>query len=510
MRPAFFMRKRIPSKVQSRLLRRLLRRASNTEWGRRFEFSRIAQESDVISAYQARVPIHTYDEIKFLVDRTRAGEENLLWPGKIKHFAISSGTASKGKVIPLSTEMLQLNRKFSLNVGLNYLINTGIYKTFLGKHLTLPGRIQSDPDHLDTLIGEVSGLQTLFAPKIFSALLQAVPASVAFTPDWDLKLNSVVDQTLNLDIRLVAMAPTWAPVLFGTLIDRFNEVNGTAVRTVGEVWPNLQLYISGGVALSSYRSILEEQIGLPDIHFLEVYGASEGFFSYQTNLDDPAMQLHLNNGIFYEFVRLEELGTDNPERFTISNVETNVRYAPLLTTCSGLWSYVLGDVVRFTSTSPHKILVAGRTSEMIDKYGEAVFGEDARAAIDTACKTTNSLVREYHVSAMPPNGTMVPAHEWLLEFSRLPDDREAFIRTLDSELSNINRHYHIRREAKAFGPPEIVIVPNGTFTAWLRASKGDIHSQAKIPRMSDQRDIADGVLAHAGQHACRVRIVGSE
>ncbi len=492
--------------MQARLLRRMLQRASNTEWGLKFEFADIARQSDVIDVYQSRVPIHTYKDLKPYINRIRAGEHDLLWPGDVKHFAVSSGTASEGKVIPLSKDMLRLNRGFSVGLGFSYLVRTGAYKTFLGKHLTLPGRVEDDPDYPGTLVGEVSGLQILYAPGFFRAFLQAVPISIAFAPNWDSKIQAIVDRTLNQDVRMVAMAPTWALVLFGLLIERFNEVNGTSVRTVGEIWPNLQLYISGGVALSSYRAILEEQIGLPRMHFLEAYGASEGFFSYQTDLSDPAMRLHLNNGVFYEFIRLDELNAENPERRTISNVEPGVRYAMILTTCSGLWSYLLGDVVRFTSTDPHKIVVAGRTSEMIDKYGEAVFGEDARTAINKSCKATNSHVRDYHVSAIPPNGTQVPAHEWLFEFSRLPHDCEAFVRSLDSVLCDINRHYQIRREAKAFGPPEIVLLPDGTFNAWLKASRGDINSQAKIPRMSENRTVADGVLAHAGHRARRILV----
>ncbi len=500
------MNQRAPVKIQAKLLRRLLRRASNTEWGHKFGFSRIAQESDVVKAYQDRVPVHTYDDLQPYIEQIRAGAKNLIWPGGIKHFAVSSGTVSKGKIIPVSEDMLRLNRSFAVTLTLQYWKRSRSLKTLLGKHLTLPGTIEEDPNFPDTLVGEISGLQTLFSPGIFRFFLQAVPSSIAFAPDWDAKLRSVVDQTMNQDIRLAAMAPTWALVVFGLLIDRYNEVNGTRVRTVGEVWPNLQLYISGGVALSSYRSILEEQIGLPNLDFLEVYGASEGFFSYQTDLNDPAMHLHLQNGIFYEFIPMEELNSENPRRLTIEDVETGVRYAPVLTTCSGLWSYLLGDVIRFTNTSPHKIVVAGRTSEMIDKYGEAVFGEDAREAINRTCDLTDSLVREYHVSAIPPNGTQMPTHEWLLEFSRIPRDCESFVRSLDSVLCDINRHYQIRREGKAFGPPEIVLVPDGTFNAWLKTSRGQIRSQTKVPRMSNQRSIADGVLAHAGQNARRVRV----
>ncbi len=497
---------RAPAKIQARLLRRLLRRASNTEWGRRFDFSRIAQQQDIVRAYQSRVPIHTYEDLRPYVDQTRKGAKNLLWPGSIKHFAVSSGTASDGKIIPLSKEMLRLlTRRYSAGLAFNYLITTGSIKTFLGKQLMLPGRIEDDPAYPGTLIGEVSGLQILSAPSIYRTF-QAVPASIAFVPNWDSKLRSVIDQTLNQDIRLIAMTPTWSLVFFGLLIERYNEINGTGIRTVGEVWPNLQLYISGGVALSSYRSVLEEYIGLPDVHFLETYGASEGFFSYQKDLSDPAMHLHLNNGIFFEFVRLDELKLGNPERFTIETAETGVRYAPIISTCSGLWSYVLGDVVRFTSVSPHKIVVAGRTSDVIDKYGESVFGEEARIAINKSCEKTNSLVREYHVSAIPPNGSQIPSHEWLLEFSRVPYNCEDFIRSLDSVLCEINRHYQTRREANAFGPPEIVIVPKGTFSDWLKSSRRNIHFQSKVPRMSEQRCIAEGVIAHAKGNARRVRL----
>ena len=210
------MPRRVPSKIQAKLLRRLLRRASDTDWGRRFEFSRIAQQQDVVQAYQKRVPIHTYDDLKSDVNLTRAGSQNLLWPGKITHFAVSSGTASEGKVIPLSEEMLRLNRKFSVGLAVNYLMTTRSVKTFLGKHLTLPGRIDDDPNYPGTLVGEVSGLQTLFAPGLFRTFLQAVPASTIYASNWDTKLRSIVDQTLDQDIRMVAMAPTWGSGSFWT------------------------------------------------------------------------------------------------------------------------------------------------------------------------------------------------------------------------------------------------------------------------------------------------------
>ena len=307
---------------------------------------------------------------------------------------------------------------------------------------------------------------------------------------------------------MVAMAPTWALVLFRLLIDHFNQTNRRQVRTVGEIWPNLQLFIAGGVALSSYRSVLEDLIGLPTVDYLEVYGASEGFFTFQSDLSDPAMLLHLNNGVFYEFVRMEALDTDCPKRYTIGEVECGVRYAPILTTCSGLYAYTLGDVVRFTSTSPHKIVVAGRTTEMIDKYGEAVFGEDARSAIEAACQSTGSHAGEFHVSAFPPASSQVPYHEWLIEFNEPPAEPTAFIRALDEHLCAINRHYQIRREARAFAAPQVVRLPPGTFVSWFKNSRNIVGGQTKVPRLSEERTVADAVLGMIGDAAVRYRVSG--
>ena len=495
-----------PLKIQSNQLRRLLGRAAHTEWGKKFGFAHIAQQSDVVKAYQSCVPIHTYDDLKPSIDRIRAGEEDILWPGKIRHFAISSGTASEGKIIPVSHDMLLLTRKLPLWMTIDYLQATGSWSTFLGKHLILPGKIDYDPQYQDVLIGEVSGLLSLYSPYIYTKFFRAIPSSLMRISNWDSKLRAVVDVTMNQDIRVITMVPTWAPVFFRLLIQHYNKIHGVNICSVGEIWPNLKLYISAGVALSSYKSIIEEYIALPDLHFLEAYGASEGTFSYQTDLEDPAMQLLLNHGVFFEFIRMDDLATENPKRFTIEHVQTNVRYAPVLTTSSGLWSYLLGDVIRFTNLSPPKILVAGRTSEMMDVYGEAVFGEEARTAINKACRSTNSILQEYHVSAIGPSGDMPPTHEWIIEFNRVPQDCQAFLRMLDASICKINVHYQFRREGYAFRPPEMVIVPHGTFNAWLIASRGEINCQTKVPRMSDERDIANGILNQAGQSAQRIRI----
>lgn len=490
-----------PVGVQEALLRRLLTRAAGTEWGRRYRFAEIARADDLVRAYQSAVPLHSYEEVRADVERVRRQEPDVLWPGVFRHFAVSSGTASAGKIIPVSHEMLVANRAFSVGVGLHYLAETGNLRYVLGKHLTLPGRIDEDARYPGTLVGEVSGLQAEYAPAFFRLLFQAVPNEMAFLPNWERKLDAIVRHTMEMDVRMLVMAPTWGLVLFRQLIEAYNEKHGTHVETVGEIWPNLQLFISGGVALSSYRELLEQQIGLEGMHFLETYGASEGFFSFQSSLDDPAMLLHLENGVFFEFVRMDELSDPKARRYTVADVEPGVRYALYVSTCSGLWSYGVGDVVRFTETFPHKLLVAGRTSEMIDKYGEAVFGEEARAALQHACERTGALVRDYHVAPLTAEVRRLPSHQWLIEFEIEPADLAAFAEAIDAHLLEVNRHYQIRREARAFGLPEIVPLPEGTFYAWLKDVKGQVSGQTKVPRMSEERRVADGVLAVAGRNS---------
>jgi len=485
-----------PVETQTRVLRDLLRRAADTEWGRRYGFGAIARSANVVAAYQDAVPLHDYDDLREDAKRIRKGAADVTWPGTFKYFAVSSGTVSEGKIIPVSTELVENDRAFSMGAGINYIAQTGNLKLMAGSHLTLPGRIEEDPDYPGTLVGEISGLLAEHAPEFFRYLYQAVPNEVAFLPNWEQKLRAIAERTVDQDIRMLVMAPTWGLVLFDHLLAVYNERNAGTASTVAEVWPNLQLFISGGVALRSYRDLLNAQIG-KDIDFIETYGASEGFFSFQNDLADPAMLLHLDNGLFFEFVRLDELHDDAPRRYTIADVEPGVRYALYVTTCSGLWSYAVGDVVRFTQTFPHKIMVAGRTSEMIDKYGEALFGEEARAAIGEASEATGAHVSDYHIAPRPVSNGDLPTHQWLIEFERAPDDLGAFAARIDEHLQTVNRHYQIRREARAFGAPQVEPVPEGTFYRWLEQTRDRISGQTKVPRMSDERNAAEGILAAA-------------
>lgn len=489
-----------PAEAQRRTLRRLLRQAANTEWGRRYGFGTLAEAPDVVKTYQEHVPLHRYEDIREDAERVRAGAKDVLWPGQMQHFAVSSGTASSGKVLPLSSEMIRCNRRFSLAVGFSYLAETNNWSFLGGRHLTIPGLVEADEERPEALVGEVSGLLAANAPQFFSSLLQAAPIELAFKPDWQTKLKAIADHTLEMDIRACVMVPSWATVFFKLLIERYNEVYGRAATSVADIWPDLQLFISGGVALSSYRELLEEQIDRP-VDFIETYGASEGFFSFQDKLEDESMLLHVNNGIFYEFVRLDELNNEAPTRYTIETVEPDVRYAMFISSCSGLWAYLVGDVIRFTETSPPKLLVAGRTNEMIDRYGEAVFGEEARAALQYACDETGAHFADFHIAPRLARSNHPPAHQWLVEFKNAPGDIEAFARLIDEYLVRVNRHYRSRREFGGFAPPEIVPLPEDTFLNWLRATRETITSQTKVPRMSEERTTADSILALAGNNA---------
>ncbi|PEN09307.1 GH3 auxin-responsive promoter [Longimonas halophila] len=482
-----------PVDTQRHLLRSMLNHAAATEWGQRYGFADIARQRDVVAAYQERVPLHSYDDLAADATRVREGAEDVMWPGRATHFAVSSGTVSNGKVLPVSQATIDANRGFSVGVGLHYLLDTHKWQYLLGRHLTLPGSVSEDPDYPGTYAGEVSGILAKHAPGFFKALYQAVPNEIAFLPSWEEKLRTIAERTVDQDIRLIVMVPSWAKKLFEHVIAAHNRRYDAHATTVHEVWPNLQLYISGGVALSSYRDQLEDIVGGP-IDFIETYGASEGFFAFQNARDDDALLLHLNNGVFYEFVPMDEYGSANPTRHTIATVETDVRYALYVTSYSGLWSYDVGDVVQFTQRHPFKIEVAGRTSEMIDTFGEAIFADEVRDALYEACDATGASFHHYHVAPAPAHDDAPPQHEWIIEFDKMPGDLDAFRDTVDTYLDRVNRHYHIRRESDVMRAPQITAVAEGTFYAWLQATKDRISGQTKVPRMSTERTVAEGIL----------------
>ena len=483
-----------PHGSQKRVLWSLLTKASQTSWGKEYGFHEILRTNDIEAEFKSRVPIHRYPDIVEACTAVRQGKSDVLWPGVVNNFAASSGTTSEGRIIPITDETISHNRNFSVGVGLNYMRRTGISDFLFGKLLMLPGWIENDSVNPESRLGQISGILAENAPLFVKKYQRAIPDRLAVIQDWEEKMAAVTDHVIDQNITMAVFAPSWGQVLFRMVLDRYNKKREKKARYISEIWPNLRLIVTGGVALDSYRGILGNLIGSTEVDMLETYGASEGFMSFQFDRDHRDMTLHLDCGVYHEYVKLEELRTDNPKRYTLSEVEVGVRYAPIISSTSGLWAYELGDVVKFTNLDPYRIRVTGRTVEMLDKYGEAVFGEEAHQALQLTCSATNSRVSNYHVTHTPVDQGQIPAHQWLVEFDQHPEDLELFKSILDDKLRQAGHHYDDRREGMAFDKPQLVSLPDGTFNKWLQRSGKRITAQTKIPRMNEERVVADAVL----------------
>jgi hypothetical protein len=322
----------------------------------------------------------------------------------------------------------------------------------------------------------------------------SLPERILNEVDYDKRTTAIADHVLHKDVRIINLMPSMDLGLLDRVISRYNELHAHRIDTLGEIWPNLQLVVSGGCPLRPYRELIEQRIGAPQVDFLDAYGATEGPMAFQTSLDDPAMLLSLDNGIFFEFVRMDELSGENPRRFTVADVEPGVSYAIFLSTCSGLWCYPVGDVVRFTQVRPHKLLVVGRTGEQLRTLGENLDGERVRQAADHACRQTSARIREMHLAPLPATPGRWHRIQWLIEFEQAPAELAFFSEELDRCLMSHNAEYETRRRQDGFGPPDVVALPPGTFLKWLKHKLGPELEQGKVPLMRDNRDVADAVL----------------
>jgi len=486
--------------LQKRVLRRLLSAAAGTEWGRRFGFADLSHAADPVAAFQNRVPPQDYEGFRDAIARMRRGEPDILWPGRIRLFATSAGTTAQGKYTPVNERLIHANIRNAAAAVTSYLTETRNVQCLRGTPLSLTGCVEDDRAHPGVRVGEISGLaaeawQRRWWRKLL--LRRNLPRDILYLTDFEEKLDRIVDYAMDRDVRIVGMVPTWGLQLFDRLLQRYNERHAVQASTVGQIWPRLQLIVAGGVPLRVYRGMLAERVGLARLAFVETYGASEAPMAFQSSQGDPALMLHLDNDVFFEFIRDEDLGRGDARRYWIADVEPGVRYVPLVTTCCGLWAYMLGDVVEFTETSPHKILVVGRTAEMLDTYGEFVRGEQVREALSEACRESAAQVVEFHVAPRPARDNCPHAHQWLVEFDRPPRDEGAFAAALDRRLQELNPMYACCRREKGFGPPEVRPLPRGAFYRWLRATGRTDRAQMKVPCMCDHRDVAEAVLALA-------------
>lgn len=473
-----------PVAAQREVLQHLVTSAQYTEFGKKYNFTNLFN----LKSFKKTVPIHEYNDLKPYIERMMQGQENILWNEPINWFAKSSGTTSdKSKFIPVSDESLQDNHfQSSKDVLSNYYKNFPSSDLLTGKGLVVGGSHQISTINDDIHYGDLSAVLMQNSP-FWGQWLRTPELSIALLDEWESKIEKLAQTTANENVTSLAGVPTWTLLLLKRILDIKQK------QTIKEVWPNLELYIHGGVSFLPYREQFEKIIGAP-INYLEIYNASEGFIAGQERPGDDGMLLFTEHGIFYEFMPVEEYGKPNPQTIGLNEVKVGVNYAPVISTTGGLWRYLIGDTIQFTSLNPYKIKVSGRLKHFINAFGEEVIVDNADKAIALACEKTNAIVNDYTVAPVYFSDGNNGTHEWLVEFDREPACIKTFTKELDASLKSINSDYEAKRTKDiALRMPLLKAMPKGTFNEWLR-SKGKLGGQHKIPRLSNERTIVEEIL----------------
>jgi hypothetical protein len=474
-----------PAEAQRNLLQDLITHGQYTEFGRKYGFEKIFN----VKAFKQAVPIQEYEDIKPYVERMIAGEQNLLWNTPITWFAKSSGTTSdKSKFIPVSEESLyDCHYQAAKDMLTQYYIYNPDSDLLTGKGLVIGGSHQVSKMNDEASCGDLSAVLLQNAP-FWGQWIKTPELSIALMDEWETKIESLAQSTINENVTSISGVPTWTLVL----IKRILEITGK--RSLIEVWPNLELYMNGGVSFAPYREQFERLIGAP-IHYLEIYNASEGFFAGQATPEDDGMLLLLQHGIFYEFLPVEEYGSENPRTIGLKDVEVGKNYAPIITTNGGLWRYQLGDTIKFTSVQPYRIVVSGRLKHYINTFGEEVIIDNTDKAIAMASEKLGCVVNDYTAAPVYFSEGENGAHEWLVEFEKKPASLEAFTYELDTALQQVNSDYEAKRyKSIALRMPVVHDLEKGVFAKWLK-SKGKLGGQHKIPRLSNDRIYLEEILS---------------
>jgi hypothetical protein len=479
---------RDPLAVQERALRGLVRRARDTVWGRRHGFREIRTVGD----YQRHSPVTTYLDLRSLVERAIGGERDVLWPGRPAEYCKTSGTTAGDKYIPVTREAFLAHRRGGVDALLMAFRRAGRATQLDGPMLFLGGSTRTEPLGRHAEVGDLSGLAVRRLP-VWIRTRYAPGPKVAAIPAWERRLVATARRVRHLDVRLISGMPSWMLVLF----ERIRALAGNPELALGRLWPNLAVFVHGGVRMDPYRAVFEAAVGRP-IHYLEVYPASEGFVAMQVAAADPGLTLMLDYGIFYEFVPAGELGSPQPRRLTVADVRVGEPYAILLTSPAGLWSYVLGDTVRFVSLDPPQLVITGRTRHFINAFGENVIVEEVERAAAEACARTGAELVEFTVAPVYPQGpAQLARHEWAVEFRARPSSLDGFARALDEGLQALNTDYRTKRAGSiGMAPPHVTSVAPGGFHRWL-AARHQLGDQHKVPRASNHRDVIEAVLAAA-------------
>jgi hypothetical protein len=473
-----------PLDAQREVLQDLVTSAQYTEFGRKYNFSQLFN----VKAFKQAVPIHEYEDMKPYIERIMQGEQNILWNTPIYWFAKSSGTTSdKSKFIPISDESLQDGHyKASKDVlSLYYQFNPDS-ALLTGKGLVIGGSHNINPMNTDAQYGDLSAVLLQNSP-FWGHWLRTPDLSIALMDEWENKIEKLAESTIKENVTSISGVPTWTLVLFKRIL----EITGK--QTMAEVWPSLELYMHGGVSFTPYKEQFQKLIG-KKINYLEMYNASEGFFAAQDTPGDEGMLLFTDHGIFMEFMPVSEYGKKDPQTISLQDVELGKNYALIISTNGGLWRYLVGDTIQFTSLQPYRVKVSGRLKHYMNAFGEEVIVDNSDKAITMACERTGAIVNDYTAAPVYFSDNANGAHEWLIEFEKEPGDLAAFTNELDTALKSINSDYEAKRHKSiALGLPVIHALRKGAFTEWLR-QRGKLGGQHKVPRLSNERKYVEEIL----------------
>jgi len=476
-----------PHDVQEELFRRLIKEASATEFGKKYGFGDI----ETIAQYRERVPVFTYEKLFPFIERLMRGEQNILWPTEITWFSKSSGTTNqRSKFIPVSQEALEeCHFKGGKDLISIYVNNFPDTKLFDGKGLAVGGSHQiNEYDSSDSSsYGDVSAVIMQNLPP-WAQFIRTPSLETALMSNWEEKIEKMAAETARVNVTNISGVPTWTALLIQRIVELEKKKN------ILEIWPNLEVFFHGAVSFKPYRNLFERLIPKDSMRYVEIYNASEGFFGIQDQPDSEEMLLMLDYGIFYEFIPVEELEKEHPRAISLGEVEVGRNYAMVISTNAGLWRYNIGDTVRFTSISPYRIRISGRTKHFINAFGEEVIIENAEAAINQACLVTHAVIDNFTAAPVFLDKGKKGGHEWIIEFKVKPKNPEQFAKVLDQTLREINSDYDAKRQHDlALVAPRINVVRKGTFYDWMKR-RGKLGGQNKVPRLFNTRDYLDDIL----------------
>ncbi len=471
--------------LQHNVLKSLIERAADTEYGRNHLFGNTHSYED----FTKNVPVNTYEELKGDIDRMRHGEANVLWPGTVKWYAKSSGTTNdKSKFIPVSSDGLhRIHYKGGFDVVALYLRNNPKSRIFDGKSLILGGSHSPNYNLSNSLVGDLSAI-LIENINPLANLFRVPRKSTALLSDFEVKRDRIARETMDKNVTNISGVPSW---MLSVLV-RVMELSGK--QHLEEVWPNIEVFFHGGISFTPYRNQYEELITSPRMHYMETYNASEGFFGIQNDPADKSMLLMLDYDVFYEFIPLEEVGTDHPTVVPLEGVELGKNYAMLISTSCGLWRYMIGDTVSFTNKDPYKFIITGRTKYFINAFGEELIMDNAEKGLSYACEKTGAEVLEYTAAPVYMDSNAKCRHQWLIEFSKEPADLNEFASILDTRLQELNSDYEAKRfHNVTLQHLEVVKARRGLFNEWLKL-KGKLGGQHKVPRLSNSRKNIEELL----------------